>query len=146
MRIRQFKPGQTWKKPAHKNLSKANQNWAIFSSKSSVIRQKGDYQNGCFKKTKHAKFYEKRTFFTPWYLWRALFSWRTGFEIHPFVLLLTNWAIFSSKRYRLCSIDKTTSYKHMALSGCHSKINFQLSVVWTLAHFSHNLSLYNTFF
>ena len=31
---------------------------------SSVIRQKGESQNGCFKKTKHAKFSEKRTFLT----------------------------------------------------------------------------------
>ena len=34
---------------------------------SSVIRQKGESQNECFKKTKHAKFSEKRTFLTPWY-------------------------------------------------------------------------------
>ena len=33
----------------------------------SVIRQKGKSQNGCFKKTKHGKFSEKRAFFTPWY-------------------------------------------------------------------------------
>ena len=32
---------------------------------SSVIRQKGESQNGCFKKTKHAKFSEKRAFLTP---------------------------------------------------------------------------------
>ena len=38
---------------------------------SSVIRQKSESQNGCFKKTKHAKFSKKRTFLTPWY---ALFS------------------------------------------------------------------------
>ena len=31
----------------------------------SVIRQKGESQNGCFKKTKHAKFSEKQTFLTP---------------------------------------------------------------------------------
>ena len=31
------------------------------SLESSVIRQKGESQNGCFKKTKHAKFSEKRT-------------------------------------------------------------------------------------
>ena len=30
-----------------------------------VIRQKGQSQNGCFKKTKHVKFSEKRTFLTP---------------------------------------------------------------------------------
>ena len=34
---------------------------------SSVIRQKGEPQTGCFKKTKHAKFSEKWTFLTPWY-------------------------------------------------------------------------------
>ena len=33
----------------------------------SVIRQKGESQNGCFKKTKHVKFSEKRTFLTSWY-------------------------------------------------------------------------------
>ena len=33
--------------------------------KSSVIRQKGESQNGFFKKTKHAKFSEKQTFLTP---------------------------------------------------------------------------------
>ena len=32
---------------------------------SSVIWQKGEYQNGGNKNTKHAKFSEKRTFFTP---------------------------------------------------------------------------------
>ena len=31
---------------------------------STVVRQKGESQNGCFKKTKHAKFSEKRTFLT----------------------------------------------------------------------------------
>ena len=28
--------------------------------------QKGESQNGCFKKTKHAKFSEKRTILNPW--------------------------------------------------------------------------------
>ena len=36
-------------------------------SKSSVIRQKWESQNGGNKKAKHAKFSEKRTFFTPRY-------------------------------------------------------------------------------
>ena len=34
---------------------------------SSVIRQKGESQNGGNKKTKHAKFSDKKTFLTPWY-------------------------------------------------------------------------------
>ena len=35
--------------------------------KTSVIRQKDESQNECFKKTKHVKISQKRTFLTPWY-------------------------------------------------------------------------------
>ena len=74
---------------------------------SSVIRQKGKSRNGCFKKTKHVKFSEKRTFLTPWYvrvrirgyeisvfrkIWRALFSWNTCFEIRCFALSSTTYS------------------------------------------------------
>ena len=76
-----------------------------------VIRQKGESQNGCFKKAKHSKFSEKRTFLTSGMftyacvsglrnirffrkIWRAFFSWNTRFEIRPFSLLPT---IFSKK-------------------------------------------------
>ena len=31
------------------------------------MRQKGESQNGCFKKTKHAKFSEIWKFVSPWY-------------------------------------------------------------------------------
>ena len=69
--------------------------------KPSVIRKKGESQNGCFKKTKHAKFSEKRTFLTPWYahvhpkclffgkFGVFFFSWNTRFEIRPLALLPT---------------------------------------------------------
>ena len=36
-----------------------------------MIRQKGESQNGCFKKTKHAKFSEKKIL-TPWYAYVKL--------------------------------------------------------------------------
>ena len=39
--------------------------WIKTTEKSSVIRQKGESQNGCSMKTKHVKFSEKRTFLTP---------------------------------------------------------------------------------
>ena len=39
----------------------------VFFVISSVIRQKCESQNGCFKKTKCAKFSEKQTFLTHWY-------------------------------------------------------------------------------
>ena len=41
------------------NLLKSN------ADKSSVIRQKGESENGCYKNTKHDKFFERRTFLTP---------------------------------------------------------------------------------
>ena len=40
---------------------------------SSVIKQKGESQNGCLKKTKQAKFSKKRTLFTPWYAHVSIF-------------------------------------------------------------------------
>ena len=50
------------------------QTWCVTNPKSlhsflpntSAIRQKGKFQNGCFKKTKHVNSSEKRTFLTPW--------------------------------------------------------------------------------
>ena len=61
------------------------------SLKSSVIKQKGESQNGGNKKTKHAEFSEKRRFLTPWYVhvWRALLSSYLRFEIRSFALLPT---------------------------------------------------------
>ena len=38
----------------------------ISSKNLSVIKPKGESQNGCFKKTKHAKFSEKKNFLTPY--------------------------------------------------------------------------------
>ena len=38
----------------------------VFAHNSSVMRQKGEYRNKGNKKTKDAKFSEKRIFLTPW--------------------------------------------------------------------------------
>ena len=60
----------------------------LFNYNSSVIRQKSKYQNGCYKKTKYAKFCKKRIIFTE-YL--ACFHFLvTRSEIRPFALLPTN--------------------------------------------------------
>ena len=68
--------------------------WLIKSliALSSVIRQKGESQNGGYKKTKHAKFFKKQTFLTHSFFQKiqcALFSCNTCFAIRPFVLLPT---------------------------------------------------------
>ena len=67
-----------------------------------VIRRKAESQNGGNKKTKHAKFSEKRTFLTPRVrirgikmfvfrkIWGALFPCYLRFEIRPFVLSPTD--------------------------------------------------------
>ena len=40
----------------------------LLTVSSLVIRQKGESQNWCFKKTMHAKFSDKQTFLTVWYV------------------------------------------------------------------------------
>ena len=70
------------------------------------VTNRANLKTGVLRK-QHAKFSEKRTFPTSWYvharvrimgsemfvcwkIWRALFSWTTRFEIRPFALLSTN--------------------------------------------------------
>ena len=48
---------------------------------SSIIRQKGESQNGCFKKTKLAKFSGKQTFLTPGYAYELTY-WLDQFGSH----------------------------------------------------------------
>ena len=82
--------------------------WHFWDIDSSAIRQKGESQNGCYKKTKQAKFSEKQTFFNPLIRTRTcayqgvrnvrfseklayfIFLWHR-FEIRSFALLPTNF-------------------------------------------------------
>ena len=50
------------------DIKDANQSMA------SVIRQKDEFQNCGYKKRKHATFYEKVTFLTPWYAKRWIIA------------------------------------------------------------------------
>ena len=76
--------------------------WILISPKLLVIRKKGQSQNGCYKKTKHAKSSKKQTFLTPWYTharvrirgeemfvfpknWHVLFPCNTLFKTRPLV-------------------------------------------------------------
>ena len=105
-----------------------------------VIRQKGESQKGCFKKTKHAKFWEKRTFLTTWYvhtyvrirglemlvfrkIWRALFSSNTRFEIIPFALLPT---IFQVLWFKLRCLIKVSMTIYLKL--CQNWYRFWISI------------------
>ena len=82
--------------------------------KSSVIWEKGESQNGCYKKRKHTIFSEKQTLVTPWYahvrvcirekkilvfreILCALVFCNTRFEICPFALLSMKFALFLKK-------------------------------------------------
>ena len=90
---------------------------------SSVIRQKGESQNGCFKKTKHTKFSKKPNISYPLNahvfssIWTeygeilvseyggilVLFTWNIRFEIRPFALLPTNWEYcYMKSRHCIC--------------------------------------------
>ena len=71
----------------------------VFSGISLVIRQNGESQNECFKKTNHAKFSENKHSYPliRKRMCRALFFWNTHFEIRPFALLrgydMQHWVV-----------------------------------------------------
>ena len=64
--------------------------WYYFLS---VIRQKDESQNRCYKKTKHAEFSKNRTFLPPWYTHERI----RGLEIFTFreicYTLLLHWPL-----------------------------------------------------
>ena len=78
---------------------------------SSVIRQKGESQNGCFKKTKHAKFSAKMNIFNP--LTRTRTFAYQGVKNVRFSLLRTNYDPYQPK---LC-------YSHIETSQCICTVN-----------------------
>ena len=57
---------------------------------SSVIRQKGESQNGCFKKTKYVKFSDKRTFLTPWFFILEFSARELKLDLNIFFELMQN--------------------------------------------------------
>ena len=61
--------------------------------KPSVIRQKSESQNGCYKKTKHGVRIRRKGMFVFRKIWRALFSCNTRFTISLFVLLPSKHAL-----------------------------------------------------
>ena len=67
---------------------------------SSVIRQKGESQNGCFKKAKHAKIFEKQTFFVCFSKILACFSFlKHSFRDSPFCFITDDLSIKKVVRY-----------------------------------------------
>ena len=72
---------------------------------SSVLRQKGESQNGCFKKTKYVTFSEKQIL-TP-----EGFSWNTRFEIRPFASLPTSYKQISCEMHWLDRLSAQTKMK-----------------------------------
>ena len=99
----------------------------------SVIWQNGESIIGCFKKTKHAKFCEKRTFLTLWYahvlvrirrweifvfrkIWRALFCfWNTRFKIRHFAILPTIWPDFSESPEIVRKLCLSTKFSRLEI-------------------------------
>ena len=92
-------------------------------------KTKGESQNGCFKKTK-AKFSKKMNIYyslirisTCAYqgvrnvlsrkIWRALFSWKTRFEIRPFALLPTIYRVINFLQDKKTSPALSLKYKNI---------------------------------
>ena len=96
----------------------------------SVIRQKGESQSGCFKKTKHVKCSEKRTFLTPCYAHIICFL-----ETHlTYCLINHDWYIVVDLlirmfNNRMCPLDIVGMYsqKHIQKPAC------QISLRWSFS-------------
>ena len=141
---------QTENKWQRELLKECNISYIMFRFKSSVIRQKGESQNGCFKKTKHAKFPKNEHFLPPdthtyecvsegfvfRKIWRALFSWNTRFEIRPFALLPANFRFlnhfllswFGFNYYRFLSPFPITVVGDLTILCLLSIFNFNATI------------------
>ena len=73
---------------------------------SSVMRQKGESQNGCFKKTKNAKFSEKQTFLIPWY------AHAIGVILVSLLLTLLHTLCVSIVNFEQVNTDWVSKYEH----------------------------------
>ena len=113
-----------------------------------VIRQKGESQDGCFKKTKHVKFPEKTNISYPWYVnvrKNVRFSenmvcfvfLKHRFAIRPFALLPTNrtvvlgWSFHNLRRFFNFSavfLQGTQFFKTMMGKRNKRKIFFSLKL------------------
>ena len=100
-----------------------------------MIKQKGKSQNGCFKKTKHAKFSEKRIFLAPWYAHVRVRNIRFlenlacfVFLKHPFwdspFCLITDDLLFSREAYTESS--QTPKMEFLAKNYFRQKIYLKL--------------------
>ena len=67
----------------------------------SVIREIGESENGCFKKTKHAKSSEKQKFLTPWYALLPYYRRYMCFITHisPMTHFCTPWKLQETKSF-----------------------------------------------
>ena len=129
-------------------VGKYSQNIITFHY-SSVISQKDDSRNGCYKKTKHTKFPEKRTLLTHCYAdllmrvmgwemfvfqktWSALFSCNTSFYIHPFALLPTNYWSHNWKEIETLKRDVSNVTDliklHSLICWNYNELDFTVSV------------------
>ena len=100
-----------------------------------VIRQKGEFQNGYYKKTKHTKFSEKKPFITPWYALPTMWAILT--------ILLINLEIWATSKKSSANVhvsvqhgswcssvflkQKCGSYLHSALKRIVCKQNLILN-------------------
>ena len=82
----------------------------LINQKSSVIRQNNLSQNGCFKKTKHAKFSKERTILTPWYAHVDVSLTNTSTQT------VNNWHI---DNLSIKHLNHSSLYDFWASSLCH---------------------------
>ena len=121
---------------------------------SSVIRQKGKSQNGCFKKIKHVKFSKKRTFLTPWcaQVRTTRFFSLHGYYAFPLMLIVggASWTFDSSMKAMNCKIKVANrklivvnilAYNNFMWTKQGVIIDVEIWIIETYSLFNSNLAV-----
>ena len=115
---------------------------------SAVIRQKDGSQNGCFKKTKHTKFSEKRRFLTPYtHTYEIVFQenkarQKRTFLTHWYVhvrVRITGWEMFLFRKFGvLCFLE--TPILRFALLPYYRRYDTLLYLLFVILILNHRLT------
>ena len=115
----------------------------------SVIRQKDESQNGCYKKTKHATFSEKRTLFPPathtcyfWFFQKVSYKWESFLGLVTYCYMVY-WLSFFLWHTMHCDRDGFFIY-HKHPHSCHLFSRYYRNeLFWKLILARHYLCSWN---
>ena len=103
----------------------------VSSQNLSVTWQKGESQNGCFKKIRDIKFSEKRIFLSPW---KGFVPWNTRFWDSPFCHITDEFFLWAKLLESLLYNKYMISFMTRKFApGCYDfKLRYFINRLWTI--------------